>query len=251
MPLVKGVSMVKGPYSHGKTPDEVAQEVRVYLARIGRRRRRFRSAEEKNLREVRKRVAEAVESGISAEEAAAAVGYKLMTVTRWLAKAKRKGKVRALPKEKARERLDRIRARRRRTSQAELKVSAMARATVRKAMEAGIAAQEFADTTGYTLKIVTKWFVSVRRSLEQAQRQREIVSVRHGKRNRPPQHLSLVEYDQWLVQEDRRRKTVLRRHGLSPRRRKPGGRQRKDPAPRIPKKPRKRPTKRGRKPKKK
>lgn len=204
--------MVKGPCSHGKTLDEVAFELRVYLARIKRRRTRFRYADEKHLRDVRKRVVEAVAAGISTEQASASTGYSLTSVTRWLAKAR--GEVRIVPVEQAQDRLDRIRERRERSALEESRISVRARSVVRKAMEVGLGAQEFSDRTGYTLPIVKRWFASVRRSIEQAWRQRELASVRRGKRNRPPQHLSEVEYDQWLVREALRRRTVLRRYGL-------------------------------------
>lgn len=209
--------MVKGPCSHGKTLEEVAREVRVCLARIDRRRKRFRSAEETGLREARRRIAEAAAAGISAEEASDATGYALKTVTRWLAKQKRR-EVRTVPLEKAWEQLARIGERRQRAAVTERRISAAARALVRKAMEVGIAADEFTRTTGYTSKTVAGWFESVRHSLEQSRRQREIASTRQGKGNRPPQHLSPVEYDQWLVQEERRRRHVLRSHGLRSRR---------------------------------
>lgn len=208
--------MVKGPCSHGKTLEEVAREVRVELMRIDRRRKRFRSAEENGLREARKRVAEAVAAGVSAEEAALAAGYALKTVLRWL--AKKKGGVRAVSIERAWDQLRRVDERRRHAAVTERKISARARGLVRRAMEVGIVATEFAETTGYTLKTVTKWFASVRHSLEQAQRQREITSVRRGKANRPPQHLSPVEYDRWLVQAERERRRVHRRHGVGTRR---------------------------------
>ncbi|GHC37970.1 hypothetical protein GCM10010348_76580 [Streptomyces anthocyanicus] len=204
--------MVKGPYSHGKTPEEVAREVRVHMTRICRRRQRFQTADQHALHDVRRRIAEAVAAGISAEEAAAVTGYKFQTVARWL--VKRRSAVRAVPVERAREHLDRIRERRRRTAQEELKISARARALVRRAMEVGIEVEEFAEVTGYSLKTVNRWFDGVRRSLERAQRQREIASARRGKRRRPPQHLSPAERDRWLAEAERRRKWVLQRHGL-------------------------------------
>lgn len=208
--------MVKGPCSHGKTLEEVAREVRVGLTRIGRRRKRFRSAEENSLREARSCIAEAVAAGVSPEEAAEATGYALKTVMRWV--AKRKAGIRVISSEKAWEQLKQVRERRQHTATVEGRVSAAARGLVRKAMEVGIAAEEFAGTTGYTSRTVTRWFASVRHSLEQARRQREIVSSRRGRGSRPPQHLSPVEYDQWLVQEERRRRRVLRTHGLGARR---------------------------------
>lgn len=209
--------MVKGPYSHGKTPDEYAREIRVSMARINLRLKRFRSVEENNLREVRKHVVEGVTVGVSIEEAAAVAGYSPKTVARWLRKGKRIGP-RPVSIEKAREQLDRMGVRRRRTAVEELRISSRARALVRKAMEVAIAPEEFAATTGYTSQTVTRWFASVRHSLEQSQRQGEIASVRKSRKNRPPQDLSPVQYDQWLVQEERRRRQVLHKHGLRPKR---------------------------------
>lgn len=181
------------------------------LTRIGRRRKRFGSAEGNGLRDARRRVAEAAAAGISAEEAAHATGYAVKTVTRWLAK---KGEARVVPVERARDNLHKVGERRRQADVSERRIAARARGLVRKAMEVGIEATEFAEVTGYMVNTITKWFSSVRQSMEQAQRQRELASVRRGKRNRPPQHLSPAEYDQWLVQEDRRRRLVLRSHGL-------------------------------------
>lgn len=224
--------MVKGPYSHGKTREEVAREVRVHMTRINRRRRRFQNAEQHALLDVRRRVAEAVAAGVSAEEAAAVTGYKLETVARWL--RKRRSGVRAVPIERAREQLDRIRERRRRTARDELKISARARALIRRAMVVGIEAEEFAEMTGYSLKTVERWFASARRMLEQAQRQRELASVRRGRRRRPPQHLSPAERERWLVEAERRRKWALQMHGLrSDRRRGAGGGQLEAPARRL------------------
>lgn len=221
--------MVKGPYSHGKTREEVAREVRVHMTRINRRCQRFRSADQHALRNVRRRVAEAVAAGVSTEEAAAVTGYKLQTVARWL--AKRRNPVRAVSIERAREQLDRIQERRRRTAREELKIAARARGLVRRAMEVGIEVEEFAEITGYSVKTVTRWFASVRRSLEQAQRQREVASARRGRRRRPPQHLTPAERDRWLAEADRRRMWVLKRHGLrSGRKRGAKGGQREMPA---------------------
>lgn len=212
--------MVKGPYSHGKTREEVAREVRVHMTRINRRRQRFQSAEQRALVDVRRRVAEAVAAGVSAEEAADVTGYKLETVARWL--RKRRGGVRAVPVERAREQLDGIRERRRRAARDELKISARARALVRRAMEVGVEADEFAEMTGYSLRTVERWFASIRRSLEQAQRQRELASARRGRRRRPPQHLSPAERARWLAEAERRRRWALQRYGLRSGRRRRG-----------------------------
>lgn len=77
-----------------------------------------------------------------------------------------------------------------RTSQEELRISRRARALVRRAMDVGIEAEEFAEMTGYSLNTVKRWFALFRRALEQAQRQRELAAARRGRRRRPPQHLS-------------------------------------------------------------
>ncbi len=200
-------------------PDEEAEDLRVHLIRISRRRKRLQSAGAKNLRDVRKRIAEAVAAGISLEKTAATSGYKLETVTRWLNKQKKGARV--VPVEAAQRRLELIDQQRRRVIQRDLEISARAKALVRKAMAAGIAVDEFALLTGYTKPRVTKWFASVRRSLEQAQRQRELIAIRRGKGSRPPQHLSEAEYDQWLVAADYKRRKVLRRYGLWPQSRGP------------------------------
>ncbi|MEW2071667.1 hypothetical protein [Streptomyces sp. NPDC007346] len=204
--------MVKGPYSHGKTKAEVAGELRVYLVRINRRRSRFRCAEQRYLQEVRRHVVEAVTSGINVEEAAAAAGYTPKTVARWV--AKRRVEVRGLPVERAQERLVRIGERRRRMSLTELKISARARSSVRRAMEVGLSAREFADITGYTAKTVDRWFESALQALEQAARQREVAQARRGKRRRPPQHLSPAERAEWLAQRERRRTAVMQKNGF-------------------------------------
>lgn len=209
--------MVKGPYSHGKTPDEVAREIRVHLTRIYRRRERFRSAQYKGLQEARKRVVEAVLAGVSHKDASMTTGYSEKTVTRWLSKGR--SHAREVPLQKALAQLDRVRASRIHAVSVESRTSATARGLVRRAMEAGVGAEEFAIKTGYTAKTVDRWFASVRHVLEQSQRQREIMSVRQGKRSRPPQYLSPVEYDQWLAQEERRRRRVFRKHNLQARRR--------------------------------
>ncbi|MGW5071443.1 helix-turn-helix domain-containing protein, partial [Streptomyces cyaneofuscatus] len=213
-PCSSASGMVKGPYSHGKTKAEVAGELRVYLVRINRRRSRFRCAEQRYLQEVRRHVVEAVTSGINVEEAAAAAGYTPKTVARWV--AKRRVEVRGLPVERAQERLVRIGERRRRMSLTELKISARARSSVRRAMEVGLSAREFADITGYTAKTVDRWFESALQALEQAAQQREVAQARRGKRRRPPQHLSLAERAEWLAQRERRR-TAVRRSYLRPR----------------------------------
>ncbi|MEU1777745.1 hypothetical protein ABZ501_32700 [Streptomyces sp. NPDC019922] len=204
--------MVKGPYSHGKTKAEVAGELRVYLVRINRRRNRFRCAEQRYLQEVRRHVVEAVVSGIGVEEVATAAGYTPKTVARWV--AKRSSEARGLPVERAQERLARIRDRRRRMSQTELRISARARSSVRRAMEVGVSAREFSEITGYTSKTVERWFESARQALEQAARQREVAQARRGKRRRPPQHLSPDERAEWLAQRERRRAAVMQKNGF-------------------------------------
>lgn len=204
--------MVKGPYSHGKTKAEVAGELRVYLVRINRRRSRFRCAEQRYLQEVRRHVVDAVTSGINVEEVAAAAGYTPKTVARWV--AKRPGEARGTSIERAQERLARIRDRRRRMSQTELKISARARSSVRRAMKVGLSAREFSDITGYTTKTVDRWFESSRQALEQAARQREVAQARRGKRRRPPQHLSPAEHAEWLAQRERRRTAVMQKNGF-------------------------------------
>ncbi|WGP08171.1 hypothetical protein [Streptomyces sp. SH5] len=95
-------------------------------------------------------------SGINVEEVAAVIGYTPETVARWVAKRRREA--RGLPMEMAQERLVRIGERRRRMSQTELKISAKARSSVRRAMEVELSAQEFSDITGYTTKTVDRWF---------------------------------------------------------------------------------------------
>ncbi|MEU2476026.1 hypothetical protein ABZ601_33825 [Streptomyces sp. NPDC012842] len=213
MPLIADWGgMVKGPYSHGKTPTEVAGELRVYLVRINRRRNRFRCAEQRYLQEVRRHVVDAVVSGIGVEEAATAAGYTPKTVARWV--AKRSSGARGLPIEKAQERLARVRDRRRRMSQTELKISARARSSVRRAMDVGLSPQEFSDITGYTSRTVDRWFESSRQALEQAARQREVAQARRGKRRRPPQHLSPDEHAEWLAQRERRRAAVMHKNGF-------------------------------------
>ncbi|MCY0963360.1 hypothetical protein [Streptomyces sp. H27-H5] len=209
--------MIKKPGLPRKTPEEVASEVRVFLTRIQRRRKRFRAADEKHLREVRKRVLEAVWAGIGHEDVAKSSGYALKTVSKWVARCR--VAVQEVEIDTARERLSIIHARRNRMAAEELRISTKARSVIRKAMGVGIPATEFAEITGYELSTVERWFASTRRVLLQAHRRWEIASVRRGKANRPPQELSPVEYDQWLVQDDQRRKSMLRKYGLQPRRR--------------------------------
>ncbi|MER5871967.1 hypothetical protein [Streptomyces sp. NPDC002044] len=209
--------MINKPILRRKAPAEVAEEVRVYLTRINRRRKRLRSADENYLREVRTRVVEAVSAGVDLKDVAEASGYQLTTVSKWV--AKHRVAVREVELETARERLNKILERRRRMAAAELRISSKARSVIRRAMGVGLPAEAFADLTDYELPTVRRWFASVRRSLEHTQRRREIASVRRGKSNRPPQHLSPVEYDQWLVLEELRRRNVLQKHGLRPRRR--------------------------------
>lgn len=204
---------------YGALPEEAAEDLRVHLVRISRRRKRLKLAGVNNLRDVRKRIAEAVAAGISLEMSAAMTGYKLETVMRWLNKQKKRPRV--VPVETAQCRLELIDQQRRRTVQRDLEISARAKALVRKAMAAGIAIDEFALLTGYTKPRVSKWFASVRRSLEQAQRQRELIAIQRGKGSRPPQHLSETEYDRWLVEADYKRRKVLRRYGLWPQGRRP------------------------------
>lgn len=206
--------MAKSPFSHGKTHEEVAAEVRVHLLRISRRRKRFRAAVERNLRETRQRIVEAVAAGFSVEDVATRTGYGVRTVQKWLAKGA--SVVRPISAEKAWERIERIHLQRHHTARLELKISARARGLVRKAVQVGITAEEFAGETGFTLKTTEKWFAAAHQSLEQAQRQREVAAVRRGKRNRPPQHLSLAERARWLVNEAERRKATLAKHGFSP-----------------------------------
>ncbi|MFF0561924.1 hypothetical protein [Streptomyces sp. NPDC004266] len=211
----------------------------MHLIRIARRRERLRSTDSKHLLEVRKRVAEAVKAGISLEEAAKTTGYKLETITRWL--SKQKDQARDVPTDKAKHRLELINQRRHRVTRRDLAISKQAQALVRKAMGAGIQADEFASLSGYTESRVTKWFASVRRALQQAQRQRELIATRRGKGSRPPQHLTEAEYDQWLVEADHKRRKVLRRYGLSQQLPKPNhgssrrgrGRKRHQTAPRV------------------
>lgn len=209
--------MIKRPGLPRKTPEEVAPEVRVFLIRLHRRRKRFREADQKHLREVRKRVAEAVSAGISPEEVAKICGYTPKTITKWL--ARRRATVQKVEIEVARERLSSIRARRSQLKAEEMLISARARSVIRKAMRVQLDAPEFVELTGYEMATVERWFASTRRVLSQAHRRREIASVRRGKANRPPQELSPVEYDQWLVEQDMRRKTLFRKYDLQPKRR--------------------------------
>ncbi|MFF4013311.1 hypothetical protein [Streptomyces sp. NPDC001717] len=209
--------MIKKPGLPRKPPEEVAAEVRVFLTRVHRRRKRFRAADEKHLHEVRKRVVEAVSAGISPEEVAKTSGYTLKAVSKWTARYR--STVQKVEIETARERLGTIQARRTRMAAEELMISAKARSVIRKAMGVGIPATEFAELTDYEISTVERWFASTRRVLLQAVRRWEIASVRRGKANRPPQELSPVEYDQWLVQDDQRRKAMLRKYGLKSRRR--------------------------------
>ncbi|MFC8795637.1 hypothetical protein [Streptomyces cinereoruber] len=139
-------------------------------------------------------------------------GYKLETVERWL--SKRKARTRDVSADEAKRRLELVNQRRRHVIRRDLIISKQAQGLVRKAMGSGIRAEEFASLSGYTEPRVNKWFASVRRTLEQAQRQRELIAIRRGKGSRPPQHLTEAEYDQWLVEADYKRRKVLRRYGL-------------------------------------
>ncbi|GGS83798.1 hypothetical protein GCM10010253_67710 [Streptomyces badius] len=116
--------------------------------------------------------------------------------------------------ERAQERLVQIGERRRRMSQTELKISAKARSSVRRAMQVGLSAREFSDITGYTTKTVDRWFESALHALEQAARQREVAQARRGKRRRPPQHLSPAQRAEWLAQRERRRSAVMQKNGF-------------------------------------
>ncbi|MEU3670925.1 hypothetical protein [Streptomyces virginiae] len=210
--------MISDPRLHGKTREEAVEEIRVYLTRIERRRKRFQATSQNQLREVRTRVVEAVAAGLAHEEAAAAAGYQLATVSKWV--AKRKTPVRAVDLETARCRLDKIRERQRSMAAAELRIANKARLVLRRAIAVEFTAEEFAGLTNYELTTVERWFASVRKRLEQSQRRRELASVRQGKANRPPQELSPVEYERWLAREKQRRIAVLQRYGMRSRRKK-------------------------------
>ncbi|MDA5283669.1 hypothetical protein [Streptomyces sp. Isolate_45] len=209
--------MIKRPGLPRKTPEEVAPEVRVFLIRLHRRRKRFRKADQKHLCTVRQRVAEAVSAGIGPEEVAKICGYAPKTIDKWL--AKHRDPVQEVEIDAARERLSGLRAQRSKLKAEEMLISARARSVIRKAMRAQLDAPEFVELTGYQRATVERWFASTRRVLSQAHRRREIASVRRGKANRPPQELSPVEYDQWLVEQDMRRKTLFRKYELQPKRR--------------------------------
>ncbi|MGW7434078.1 hypothetical protein ACWGIN_31675 [Streptomyces sp. NPDC054861] len=204
--------MAKGPLSHGKTFEEVAREVRVFLLRIKRRRQRFESVQSKLLVEARRYVVEAVAAGVPVEEVAPLVGYKAETVARWA--AKNRSPVRSIPCDAARSQLDHVRHRRQRVTAEESRIAGKTRSIVRKSVEMGINAEEFTDLTGYTPKTVTRWYAAANKSLEQTRRQRELASIRRSKRNRPPQHLSPRAAQQWLEREQERRLRVLEAHGL-------------------------------------
>lgn len=216
---LEGSYMINEPCLRGKTPEEVAEEVRVYLTRIERHRKRFQSASQRHMGEVRVRVVEAVLAGISREEAAAAAGYQLAAVSKWVAKHRKP--VREVDAATARYRLDKIRERQRYMAETELRIAKKARLLVRKAITVEVSAEEFAGLTEYNLPTVERWFASVRKRLEQARRRRDLASVRRGKANRPPQHLSPAEYERWLLLEKQRRNAILQRYGLRSRRRRP------------------------------
>ncbi|MEU8844019.1 hypothetical protein AB0D97_33730 [Streptomyces roseus] len=212
--------MISEPGLRGRTREDVVEEIRVYLTRIKRRRKRLQAAHQNHLREVvRPRVVEAIAAGIPQEEAAAAAGYQPATVSKWV--AKRRTQVRVVDLETARGRLDQIRERKHSLSIAELRISSKARLVVRRAIIVELSPEEFASLTTYELPTVERWFASVRKRLEQDRRRRELAAVRQGKANRPPQELSSAEYKQWLVLEKQRREATLQRYGMRSRRRKP------------------------------
>ncbi|MFB7183567.1 hypothetical protein ACFCYI_38395 [Streptomyces sp. NPDC056257] len=211
--------MISDPRLHGKSREEVVEEIRVYLTRIERRRKRFQATSQNQLREVRTRVVEAVAAGLAHEEAAAAAGYQPATVSKWV--AKHRTAVRPVDLATARHRLDKIRQRQRSMAAAELRISRKAKLVVRRAIAVEFTAEEFAGITTYNLEAVERWFTAVRNRLEQTRRRRELASVRRGKANRPPQELSPAEYARWLARETQRRRAVLQRYGMRPRRKKP------------------------------
>ncbi|GLX19860.1 hypothetical protein [Streptomyces lavendulae] len=212
--------MISEPGLRGKTREDVVEEIRVYLTRIERRRKRLQAATQNYMREVvRPRLVEAVAAGIPPEEVAAATGYRPNAVSKWV--DKHRTAVREVDLETARGRLDQIREKKRSTSAAELRISSKAKLVVRRAIAAELSPEEFASLTTYQLTTVEGWFASVRKRLEQARRRRELASVRQGKANRPPQELSPAEYEQWLVLEKQRRNAVLERYGMRSRRRRP------------------------------
>ncbi|MFD4833286.1 hypothetical protein ACFWPV_26040 [Streptomyces uncialis] len=211
--------MISNPRLHGKTSEEAAEELRVNLTRIARRRKRFQVTSQNQLRQVRTRVLEAVAAGLGFEEAAAAAGYQSTTVSRWV--AKHRTPVREVDLATARHRLDKIRERQRSMAAAELRIARRAKLLVRRAIAVEFTAEEFASITNYNRKAVERWFTAVRNRLEQNRRRRELASVRRGKANRPPQELSPAEYERWLAREQQRRKAVLQRYGMRPRRKNP------------------------------